>query len=442
MGPNPFRAHDAIGAKGANFLTWSCLHHLSLKYGDLFTPTPELDERQESGQNWYPLNHFRPLVDWAMDDGDEELFQSWIVGPMVQMTSLMLHENRSHLSHINAIGELCAQFRSGVPAFIRKMGVEAAIKKVETYHRLHPQAAGSGWHPEVFKKIEEPEWQQLYVNAEHDDQVGAISIGRESYNSDVDAELNRAIDWLLAEGIERGIVTGDFHLASQMVGADTSDFFPALTEGEKGLRISTDWSRTARRLNDDFKVSVGFINGKRCLGGMLELLMHCHYLVAEKGSSLGMPEVTLPVVPGMEGCHWPFRKTAADDWPKLLTMLLSGKQYKAQDTTGWLVDFAGGFDEALPLVWKIVTEGKHAQVSRRNVADKAINIASEVNLPQSGDPATEAARKAIMNCIKESCGATLSEALAIQARHSADFMSSDYCRKGVIGTTCAKVMNA
>ena len=23
------RAHDAIGAKGANFLTWSCLHHLS-----------------------------------------------------------------------------------------------------------------------------------------------------------------------------------------------------------------------------------------------------------------------------------------------------------------------------------------------------------------------------------------------------------------------------
>jgi hypothetical protein len=32
LGPNPFRAHDAIGARGANFLTWSCLHHLEQHY--------------------------------------------------------------------------------------------------------------------------------------------------------------------------------------------------------------------------------------------------------------------------------------------------------------------------------------------------------------------------------------------------------------------------
>ena len=38
LGPNPFRAHDAIGARGADFLTWSCLHHLSEQYGGLFTP--------------------------------------------------------------------------------------------------------------------------------------------------------------------------------------------------------------------------------------------------------------------------------------------------------------------------------------------------------------------------------------------------------------------
>jgi len=31
-----------------------------------------------------------------------------------------------------------------------------------------------------------------------------------------------------------------------------------------------------------------------------------------------MPEVTLPVVPGMEGCHWPFRKADPSDHKKLL----------------------------------------------------------------------------------------------------------------------------
>ena len=58
LGPNPFRAHDAIGAKGANFLTWSCLHHLGERYGALFAPTPELVERKDSGQ---PLVSAQPL---------------------------------------------------------------------------------------------------------------------------------------------------------------------------------------------------------------------------------------------------------------------------------------------------------------------------------------------------------------------------------------------
>ena len=47
-----------------------------------------------------------------------------------------------------------------------------------------------------------------------------------------------------------------------------------------------------------------------------------------------MPEVTLPVVPSMEGCHWNFRKVKTADWPKLITLLLSGKSVKAEDTVG------------------------------------------------------------------------------------------------------------
>ena len=113
-------------------------------------------------------------------------------------------------------------------------------------------------------------------------------------------------------------------MSTQMVGADTNEFFPALENVEEGFQIAKNWSQTARRLYTDFEVSVGFINGKRCLGGMLELMTHCHYLVAVEGADLGMPEVTLPVVPGMEGCHWPFRKTAPENWPKLLQLLLDG----------------------------------------------------------------------------------------------------------------------
>jgi hypothetical protein len=130
---------------------------------------------------------------------------------------------------------------------------------VEAYHRVHPQAAACAWHPAALERMDGPDWEQLYVNAEHDGTVGVVTLSRESYSWEVDRELNRALDWLKAEGIRRVIVTGDFHLSTQMVGADTSDFFTALDDVQAGLAITAGWPATARRLHDEFAVSVGFV---------------------------------------------------------------------------------------------------------------------------------------------------------------------------------------
>ena len=92
---------------------------------------------------------------------------------------------------------------------------------------------------------------------------------------------------------------------------------------------------------------LGFVAGKRALGGMFELLLHCHYLVAHDGASLGFPEVRVPVVPGMEGCHWALRRAEKDDWPKVLEMLLTGRPVKAADAVGWLIDHAAPLEDAL-----------------------------------------------------------------------------------------------
>jgi enoyl-CoA hydratase/carnithine racemase/3-hydroxyacyl-CoA dehydrogenase len=440
LGPNPLRAHDAIGAAGANFLTWSCLHHLSEHYGDLFTPAATLEAKRDSGENWYPLNHFRPLVDWSLEGDEVDEFNARILGPILQMTSLMVHEKRSHLTQMNAIGELCAQFTRGVLAVARSHGADAAIKIVEAYHKLHPEAAAKAWFPDAFAGIDSPAWQQLYVNAEHDGTVGVLTISRESYSSDVDAELNRAIDWLKAAGIERVILTGDFHLSTQMVGADTSEFYPALEDESKGYEIARNWSATARRLHDDFAVSVGLVNGKRCLGGMLELMLHCRYLVAVDSASLGMPEVTLPVVPGMEGCHWPFRKAPVERWPELLRLLLEGRPVKATEAVGWLIDFTGPLDQALQAAWKIASGGDHG-LSERAVNDGKLSGIDD-RLPELSPVGggIETGRKAILDSIRASCGVTLAEANQVQARHSGGFMPSKACLRGVIGTMFTKTM--
>ena len=271
--------------------------------------------------------------------------------------------------------------------------------------------------------------------------MGVITINRESYNSDVDDELNRAVDWLKKEKIERVIVTGDFHLATQMVGADTTEFYPALTDKNAGRRISATWSKTARRLNDEFRVSVGFVNGKRCLGGFLELMMHCSYLVAVEGAQLGLPEVSIPVIPGMEGCHWPFRKADSAGRSKLMRLLLSGKAVRAEKAVGWLTDFAGPLEESIGMAWSMASGTGDAPPERAVEEGALSGVSTEVSgLPEMKDSGIDSARKAIIDCVVESCGATLADALDIQARHSAGFMVTKPCLKGRIGAEYTKTM--
>jgi len=435
LGPNPFRAHDAIGAKGADFLTWSCLHHLSETYGPLFTPTDDLVERKETGQEWYPPNHFRPLVDWTMEAEAEADFEAWILGPLFQMTALMLHENRAHPAHLNAIGELCAQFRRGILATMRDRGAEGVTAVVQRYHQLYPEAAETVWHAEALEALEGPGCRQLYVNAEHDGTVGVVTLSRESYNWDVDHELNRALDWLLEQGIRRVIVTSDFHISTQMVGADTGEFFAALEGLDAGLAITRSWSATARRLWADFDVSVAVVPGKRCLGGMLELLMHAHHLVAAEDARLGWPEVTLPVVPGMEACHWPLRRAPAVERPRVLEMLLTGRPVRARDGVGWLLDVAAPLEEALSRAWSLANaEGSEAEPLRGLEEAAMVDVLSLApELDESDGPAMEAGREAIRACVLASCSVPAGEALEVQARQAAEFLAGPVVRTGAVG---------
>ena len=59
-------------------------------------------------------------------------------------------------------------------------------------------------------------------------------------------------------------------------------------------------------------------------------------------------------------------------------------------------------------------------------------------LPDSGDPATEAARRAIMDSIQSSCRVTLNEALGVQTKRSAEFMTTSHCKKGRVGKEYAR----
>jgi len=144
-------------------------------------------------------------------------------------------------------------------------------------------------------------------------------------------------------------------------------------------------------------------------------------------------------VPGMEGCHWPFRKAPREGWPKLAALLLSGTPVKAKNAVGWVVDAAAPLEGALATAWALASGSGGP---RRRVVEKGAlsGVPREVAGLPPVEGATAAARAAIMECIQRSCAASLADALDVQSKISGDFMSSKECRAGRVGQEYARTM--
>ncbi len=131
----------------------------------------------------------------------------------------------------------------------------------------------------------------------------------------------------------------------------------------------------------------------------------------------------------------------ADAWPQLIRLLLTGRPVVASEAVGWLVDYAGPLESAIRMAWDLAS-GTGDGVERRPLEEGPLAaIPDDVGeLPELDGDATDAARKAILDCVRASGEATLSEALGIQARHAAEFLAGEVCRRGVLGAEYMKTM--
>jgi hypothetical protein len=144
----------------------------------------------------------------------------------------------------------------------------------------------------------------------------------------------------------------------------------------------------------------------------------------------------------MEGCHWPFRKAKAADWPKIASLLLTGRPVNAIAAVGWLVDFAGSTEEALKVAYKLASGA--GGIERRAVCETRLGKLAALAVPELDQPASQniaEARRAIWDAVQKSCACTLGEALVVQAKVSAAFMAGALCNQGKIGAEIGKALN-
>ncbi len=140
--------------------------------------------------------------------------------------------------------------------------------------------------------ISELKEQLLYVTINREQKLNAL-------NKETLAELAEVISYADEEDEVRGVLLTGAGEKAFVAGADISEFSDYTgAQGEELARIGQ--ARVFDAISQCSKPVVAAINGF-ALGGGLELAMACHIRIAADHAKMGLPEVSLGLIPGYGG---------------------------------------------------------------------------------------------------------------------------------------------
>lgn len=149
--------------------------------------------------------------------------------------------------------------------------------------------------------IESPRFDTLGLQL-GEDGVAVLTIDRptklNALNARVLAELDEAVTWLEAERSARAVVLTGAGGKAFVAGADISEFQGL--DAAAGEALSRKGQGLLRRIEESRMPWVAAIDGY-ALGGGAELAMACHLRVGSDRAVIGLPEVTLGLIPGYGG---------------------------------------------------------------------------------------------------------------------------------------------
>jgi enoyl-CoA hydratase/carnithine racemase len=181
----------------------------------------------------------------------------------------------------------------------------------------------------------------MAVRLEKKDFIGHIVLDRppaNSYDKSFMEELDAVIDEAARDDTVKAILLRSANEKFFSAGADVSVF------AKSGLDEQTAFVARANEAMGKFestpKVVVAAING-HCLGGGLEMALCCDFRIAAEGSyRIGLPEVTLGLLPGTGGTQ---RLPRLIGRQKALDFMLRGTTMPPQEALA-----AGIVDEVVP----------------------------------------------------------------------------------------------
>ena len=174
------------------------------------------------------------------------------------------------------------------------------------------------------------------------------------------ADQNRAVKCLIITGAD----TKAF-----VAGADIKEF--AHYNEEEGANLAKNGQHMLFTLLENLSTpTIAAVNGF-ALGGGLELAMACHMRVASVNAKMGLPEVSLGVIPGYGGTQ---RLAQLVGKGKAMELITTAAMLTAEEAKQWgLVNHVCSHDELIPTCEKIASKIAHNSSVAIGYAIKAVN---------------------------------------------------------------------
>lgn len=206
-----------------------------------------------------------------------------------------------------------------------------------------------------------------------DGKTAKITINRpkklNALNKDTINELHKAIEALEADEKVRAIIITGSGDKAFVAGADITEF--AHFDVSKGAKLSKKGQKLLFDFIENLNTPViAAVNGF-ALGGGLELAMACHFRVASENAKMGLPEVSLGVIPGYGGTQ---RLPQLVGKGKAMEMIMTAGMLDADEAkTYGLVNYVVEQDELIPLCEKLAKKISYNSSTAISAAIKAVN---------------------------------------------------------------------
>jgi len=192
------------------------------------------------------------------------------------------------------------------------------------------------------------------VRLEKQDSVGRIELDRppaNSYDRSFLDELDSAIEDARRDASVKAIVVRSANERFFSAGADISVFAKGNLDAQSAFVVCAN--DAMGKFESTPKVVVAAING-HCLGGGLEIALCCDFRIAAEGSyRIGLPEVTLGLLPGTGGTQ---RLPRLIGRQKALDLMLTGRTLTPPEALA-----AGIVDDVVPageLLDRVITRAR------------------------------------------------------------------------------------